>query len=103
MSASAPKPELLSSPRGDEHQFWLDAGNQIKISITMQKRYARKNSVRRYQAIICGSWSYACPATSCVQVCGAARCFPSVWQVDQRQFAEGPIPARESARAIRAL
>src|SRR5580698_3425500 len=93
----------LSAPRGDEHQFWLDAGNQIKISITMQKRDARKNSVRRHQAIICGSWSYACPATSCVQVRSAARCFPSVGQVDQRQLAEGPIPARESVRATRDL
>jgi hypothetical protein len=93
----------LSPTRGDEHQFWLDAGNPIKIAITMQKRYARKNSVLRYEAIICGSRSYACPSTSSVQVCGAARCVPCVGRSDQRQFAEDPIPASESVGATRAL
>jgi hypothetical protein len=88
---------------GNEHQFWFDAGNQFKVSITMQKRHARKNSVRRYQAVIRGSRSYACPSTSRVQMRGAARCFPSVWRVYHWQLAEDPIPSSESVRAIRAL
>jgi hypothetical protein len=92
-----------SLPHGDEHQFRLDAGNQIKISITMQKRHPRKNSVRRYQAVIRGSRSYACPSTSCVQIRCTARCFPSVWRSYHRQLAEYPIPASESVRAICAL
>jgi hypothetical protein len=67
-----------SLPHGDEHQFWLDAGNQIKNPITMQKRHARKNCEHRYQAVIRGSWSYAGPPTSRVQMRCVARCFPSV-------------------------
>jgi hypothetical protein len=50
-----------SLPRDDEHEFRLDAGNQTKIPITMQKRHAAKNSVRRYQAVIRGTWSHAPP------------------------------------------
>ena len=62
-----------SLPHGDERQFWLDASNQFKISITMQKRYACKNSMRRYQASICGARGYACPLTSRIQMSCAAR------------------------------
>jgi hypothetical protein len=92
-----------SLPHRDECEFRLDAGNQSKISITMQKRHARKDSVRRYQAIIRRSWSYARPPTSRVQMGCAARCFPSVGRDHHWQLAEYPIPASESVRAIRAL
>jgi hypothetical protein len=90
-------------PDGDEHEFPLDAGNQSKISITMQKRHACMNCVRRYQAVIRGSWSYARPPTSRVQTRCAARCFPRVRRNHHWQLAEYPIPARESVGAICAL
>lgn len=32
---------------GHEHEPWLDAGNQIKVPITMQKRHAADNGVDR--------------------------------------------------------
>jgi hypothetical protein len=90
-------------PHGDEHEFRLNAGDQIKIPITMQKRHACKNSVRRYQAVIRGTWSYARPLAPRVQMRCAARCFPSVGCDHHWQLAEYPIPARESVRAISAL
>jgi hypothetical protein len=37
---------VCSFPRGDKNEFRLDAGDQIKVLITMQKRHAAKNSVR---------------------------------------------------------
>jgi len=94
---------MLASLHGDEHEFRLAAGNQIKISITMQKRHARENGVRRYQAVVRRSRCYARPSTSRIQMRRAARCFSSVGRDYHWQLAEYPIPASESARVICAL
>jgi hypothetical protein len=93
----------LSSLHGDEHEFRLDAGNQTEISITMQKGHARKNGVRRYQAVVRRSRCYARPSTSRIQMRCAARCFSSVGRDYHWQLAEYPIPASETVRVICAL
>jgi hypothetical protein len=90
-------------PRGDKHEFRLDLGDQTEVSITMQERKIAKNSVRRYQAIVRGTWSHPCPSTSRVQMRCAARCLPSVGRDHHRQLAQHAIPAGEPIRAICAL
>jgi hypothetical protein len=88
-----------SFPRNYEHEFRLDAGNQIKVPITMQKWHAANNCVRCYQAIVRGTWSYARPSASRVQVRCAARGLSGIGRYDHWQLAKHPIPAGESLRA----
>jgi hypothetical protein len=47
-----PPAHVCSLPRGDKNEFRLDAGDQTKVPVTMQKWHAPKNSVRCYQAVI---------------------------------------------------
>jgi hypothetical protein len=65
----------------------------------MQKWYAANDSVRRYKAIV-GTWSYASPSATRVQVGGAARGLSDIGRNQHRQLAKHPIPAVESLRAV---
>jgi hypothetical protein len=50
-----PTPTACSFLRGNKNEFQLDAGDQTKVLITMQKWHAAKNGVRCYQAVIRGA------------------------------------------------
>ena len=94
---------VCSFPRGNKNEFRLDAGDQTKVPITMQKWHAAKNSVRCYQAVIRGTWSDARPSTSRVQVRCTARSLSGIGCDDHWQFAKHPIPTGEPIRAICSL
>ena len=94
---------VCSFPRGNKNEFRLDAGDQTKVPITMQKWHAAKNSVSCYQAVIRGTWSDAGPSASRVQVRRTPRSLSGVGCDDHWQFAKHPIPTAEPIRAICSL
>ena len=69
----------------------------------MQQWDAAENGVRRYQAVIHGTWGNARPSTSRIQAGCAARDLSGVWCDDHWQFAKRPVPSIEPIRAIRSL
>lgn len=69
----------------------------------MQQWDAAENGVRRYQAVIRGTWCNARPSTARIQVGRAARGLSGVWCDDHRQFAKHSVPSVEPIRAIRSL
>ena len=69
----------------------------------MQKWDAAENGVRRYQAVIRGTWCNARPSTARIQMGCAARGLSGVWCDDHWQFAKHSVPSVEPIRAIRSL
>jgi hypothetical protein len=52
VNGAAFRSKCTSLLRDNKHEFRLDAGEQVQIPITTQKRHATKSSVRCYQTVI---------------------------------------------------
>jgi hypothetical protein len=50
--------------RGNQYKAGLDAGDQTKVPITMQKRYAAKNRMYCYETVIRRTWGDTRPSAS---------------------------------------